>query len=399
MKILVIGAGISGKAAASFLIKRGEEVSLVDRHIEGIELPCALYVDTHFFIPFDFDLVVVSPGIPPTHPLYQKAIEENVVVIGEAELAFQKMKKNQIIGVTGSNGKSTTVSMIAHTLKCLGIKHRLLGNIGTPLISSVEDLDETEIIVAEISSFQLETMQSEVFFASALLNITPNHLDRHKTMEEYLRVKLRLRDLTKEKKNFFIDESIAIKGEHTPVQKDQTNSIFAQKLLECLGVAKEDFLKAMETFVPLKHRVQFVASVRGILCYNDSKATSVDAVRHAVERLDANIILLAGGKGKGTDFLLWREVFPRRVKHAILFGESKEAIANDIGDLIPCSFANTLQEAIEKGLQLGNEGDKLLLSPGCSSYDQFRNFEERGDAFIKGVEDESKRYNLSSSSH
>jgi UDP-N-acetylmuramoylalanine--D-glutamate ligase len=399
MKILVIGAGISGKAAALFLLKRGNEVIVVDLKIEGVELGCPCFLDTHLFDPFDFEMVVVSPGVPPTHPLYRKAIENNIAVIGEAELAFREMKKNQIIGVTGSNGKSTTVSMIAHTLNFFGIKHRLLGNIGTPLISCVENLDESEIIVAEISSFQLETMHTKAFLASALLNLSPNHLDRHHTMEEYLRVKLHLRDLTKNKRNFFIDEKIKVQGEYTPLKTGGTNTIFAEKLLEVLGVHPKDFQRAMESFVPLSHRMQFIANVEGVLCYNDSKATSVDAVRFAVESLDRSIILLAGGRGKGTDYLLWREVFPGRVKCAILFGESKESIMKDIGDIIPCFLVETLKEAIEKGLKVAIDGDKLLLSPGCSSYDQFRSFEERGEFFIKGIQDESKRYNLSCSSY
>jgi UDP-N-acetylmuramoylalanine--D-glutamate ligase len=397
MKILIIGAGISGKAAAMFLLKKGEDVTVVDRNLAGVELDCPLYADTHIFDPFDFDLVVVSPGVSPDHPLYALARKKGIEVVGEAELAFREMQRNTIIGVTGSNGKSTTVSMIAHVLAFLGIKHRLLGNIGIPLISSVEDLDGSEVIVAEISSFQLETMSTEVFFAAALLNLSPNHLDRHHTMEEYLRVKLRLRDLTKNKKNFFIDERIKIDGECTPIKS--VNVDFAKRLIETLGVSESDFQKAIETFTPLRHRMQFVGDVGGVLCYNDSKATSVDAVRHAVESLGSGIVILLGGRGKGTDYLLWRGVFQGRVKYAIVFGEAKEAIASDIGDIIACELVETLKDAIEKGLKVAKEGDKLLLSPGCSSYDQFRSFEERGEFFIKGIEDESKRHNIGSCAH
>ena len=343
MKIIVIGGeGKSGRAVIDHF--RGEEVT-VDAWCEGA------------------DLVVASPGVPPSHPLYQRAREEGIEIVGEAELAFRTIK-NPMIGVTGSNGKSTMVMRLVHSLQKGGKKARALGNIGVPLLSAV--LEEGEIVVAELSSFQLETMTTRALDVAMILNITPNHLDRHGTMEVYQNVKYRIKDLLKE------------------------GGIFVETIEEALarfGVPLND-----EGFSPLPHRLEFVGEVRGVRCYNDSKATTVDAVLYGVRQIGNNVILLVGGRHKGGSFASWNEGFLGRVKQIILFGEAKELMAKELYS-IPVILVETLEEAMEKGLQVAKQGDTMLLSPGCASYDQFRDFEERGDRFREGVRRESKRYN------
>lgn len=366
-KVLVIGLGKSGMGVVAYLVKRGDEVVAVDRVKKE-------------FSPFDFDLVVVSPGVPPTDVLYQRAIREKIEVIGEAELAFRAIK-NRVIGVTGSNGKSTTVAMIAHILNRTGRRARALGNIGTALITAVEDLDPDEIVVAELSSFQLETMKTKVLDVAMILNVTPNHLDRHGTMENYFKAKLKIGELVKEGGVFVLP--------HTLVGGD-----FVKFACLEMGLSEEEIAFGKEGFKTLPHRLEFVREINGVRCYDDSKATTMDAVSYAVKKLQHNIILIAGGRHKGGSFSIWNESFPGRVKAIILLGEAKELIAKELSLDIPIFFVRSLDEAIEKGLQVALQGDNLILSPGCSSYDMFLNFEKRGEAFKQGLDRESKRYDL-----
>ncbi len=367
-KTLVIGLGKSGMGAVEFLVKRGDQVVAVDR------------MEPEFSL-FDFDLVVVSPGVPPENVLYQRAIREGIEVIGEAELAFREIK-NRVIGVTGSNGKSTTVAMIAHILNRSGRRARALGNIGTALITAVGDLGQDEIVVAELSSFQLETMKTKVLDVAMILNVTPNHLDRHGTMENYYKAKLRIGELVKEGGAFGVS--------HTVPGGDFVRFACLQ-----MGLTEEEIVRGMEGFKPLPHRLEFVGEVKGVKCYDDSKATTMDAVSYAVKKIGCNIILIAGGRHKGGSFSIWNESFPGRVKAIILLGEAKEVIAKELVLDIPIYFVQSLDLAIEKGLQVASQGDNLILSPGCSSYDMFLNFEKRGEAFKQGLDRESKRYDLS----
>ncbi|MBS0585567.1 MAG: hypothetical protein JSR76_04620 [Verrucomicrobia bacterium] len=360
-KVLVIGAGVSGKAAIVYLEKKGFHVTVVDKKSSDTVLP-----DTTIFSPFNFDLVVVSPGIPKSHPLYKTALEKGVEVVGEMELALRELS-NRMIGITGSNGKSTTVSIIAHILQEGGYKARAVGNIGIPLLSLVGELEPSEILVLEISSFQLETMHTRKLEIGAILNITPNHLDWHSDMEDYRRAKYRIRDLVKEEGAFydgFLD-----------------NMVYVHKIAAHFGIREALFEKALASFKGLPHRIEYVCEVEGISCYNDSKATTPEAVSYAVERLEKNIILIAGGKNKGCTFSSWTDSFRGKVKTLILFGASKDVIQREVKIEAPVLVVNSLEEAVEKGLQCASIGDNLLLSPGCASYDMFENFEKRGEAY------------------
>jgi UDP-N-acetylmuramoylalanine--D-glutamate ligase len=401
-KVLVVGLGLSGLSVVDYLLKKGIEVVGVDKSHKEIE-GCQVFSDEFEFREFDFDLVVVSPGISQDHLIYQRALLEGVKIMGEAELALSQMKKHKIIGVTGSNGKSTTVMLITHVLNMCGKKARALGNIGKPLISAVDELDEDEIVVAELSSFQLETMTEKLFDVAVILNLTPNHLDRHKTMENYFLAKRKIAESLKENGLFYIGESILENYEH--MLAGFSYNVICDQLMEfvkniCLhfGLSEEEVIEAAKTFKSLPHRLEFVCEIGGVRCYNDSKATTMDAVSYAVKKLEKDVILIAGGRHKGGSFSIWNESFPGRVKAIILLGEAKELIASELSLKIPIYFVESLEKAIEKGLQVAKPRDNLILSPGCSSYDMFLNFEKRGEAYKKGLERESKRYDCHFSS-
>lgn len=410
-KVLVIGLGISGLAVVDYLLKRGHQVVAIDKKPKS-GVGCEVFPDDHVFDRLDFDLVVVSPGVSPTHPLYRQAILEGVELVGEAELALRAMN-NKIVGVTGSNGKSTTTMLIAHILNRAGYRARPLGNIGTALISAVDSLESDEIVVAELSSFQLETMTTKLFDISMILNLTPNHLDRHQTMENYFLAKRKIGELVKEGGFFGVDKECAkrLQGisysivEECVVEKIPKefrhlapNIAFARFACLHLGLTDEEIFSGLLGFQCLPHRLEFVGRFNGVSCYNDSKATTMEAVSYAVKTIGENIVLIAGGRHKGGSFSVWNESFLGKVKAIILLGEAKNLIASELCLNIPIYFVDSLDEAIEKGLQVAKQGDNLVLSPGCASFDMFLNFEQRGELFKQGLERESKRYSLNFSS-
>ncbi len=393
MKVLVIGLGISGCAVVEYLLDDGDEVVGADKVIKNRNLNCEIVSDAIDFGIFDFDLVVVSPGVRLGHRLILKAIAHDIEVIGEAELACRNIP-NIVVGVTGSNGKSTCVSLIAHALNCSGINCALLGNIGTPLISDVRRLKKNigDIVVAEISSFQLETMKTKAFKSSVILNITSGHLDRHETMSNYAIAKRNIGYCTKNDGSFYVGEDVLQKyGELFLGLSPIVTESAPIAICKDLGVSEEMFFSALTTFKKLPHRLQFLGNVRGVNCYNDSKATNVEAVSYAVKEIGKDIVLIAGGRDKGCDFSVWNSLFYGKVKNIILIGESKKIIANSLNNEIDVTFASTLKEAVQKGLQVAKKGDNLLFSPGCASFDMFVNFEDRGNRFIMEIDDESKR--------
>ncbi len=401
-KVLVVGLGLSGLSVIHYLLKKGIEVVGVDKSHKEVE-GCTVFSDEFEFPNFDFDFVIVSPGIPPNHIIYQRALLEGVKIMGEAELALSEMKEHKIVGVTGSNGKSTTVMLITHVLNLCGKKARALGNIGRPLIAAVEELDKDEIVVAELSSFQLETMTEKLFDVAIILNVTPNHLDRHKTMENYFLAKRKIAESLKENGVLYIGESVL--ENYKPLFAGLSYQTIFDEMIQfvksvCLylGLREEEIIEAIKSFTSLPHRLEFVCEIGGVRCYNDSKATTMDAVSYAVKKLEKDVILIAGGRHKGGSFSIWNESFKGRVKALILLGEAKELIASELSLNIPIYFVESLDAAIEKGLQVAKPRDNLILSPGCSSYDMFLNFEKRGEAYKKGLERESKRYDCHFSS-
>ena len=403
--VLIIGGGVSGLAAADYFYNKfGCEITVADRAKIALMSPYNLVSDSSWSGDFDFDLVIPSPGIPKEHVLCKLARQKGIKISSEAEIGLGLLKGKKI-GITGTNGKSSCVSSICHVLNRCGVKKAFaLGNIGNPLISAVDKVCEDDVSVIELSSFQLEDMcqadqwlYSNKLDVSVILNISQDHLDRHGTIANYVQAKKNICRITCEAGTCFIHRRV-MEGFHHEFANLYNTVIFdgdiVYEICSMFGVSRDVFVDSMSDFVPLKHRLEFVSSVGGVMCYNDSKSTNPASTSYAVRTLSRNIILIAGGRNKGCSVAEWREAFFGRVMKIILIGESKEQIAKELDVDIEVYFEDTLAGAIQKGLQLANQGDNLLFSPGCSSFDMFSNFEDRGRSFIRGVEDESKRYNF-----
>lgn len=411
MKGLVIGLGISGLSAARLLLRSQFTVKAIDRRAdelfkntevqslikEGVEL-CASH---HCLCLQSFDLVVVSPGVAPDHPAAAAARKMGIEVIGEIELACRFLS-HYMIGVTGTNGKTTVTKMIGHVLNVCGIPARVLGNGGVALSSEVQNL-KGEVVVCELSSFQLETMTSKVINVGAILNITPDHLDRYSDMESYAKAKWKLLECIKPNGKIYVSEQVKRKYgnpmncvkenieflcfDHykSPLNHDEENYFAAKAVCLEAGVAPLQFDQAVKSFQKPPHRIEFVRKLRGVYFYNDSKGTNLDAVVRAVESMPGPVVLIAGGKDKGIEFDDWCLPFKGKVKIVIAIGEASGKIFKDLNKAVPVIFHNTLESAVKKASSIANEGDNVLLSPGCASFDMFKDFEERGNCFKECV--------------
>jgi|694.fasta_scaffold07759_16 UDP-N-acetylmuramoylalanine--D-glutamate ligase len=433
-KILILGLGLSGRAAAKYVIARGGKVCAVDNNQELLNENQEIEAlrrrgvrclhDTNLRVG-DFQKLIVSPGIPQTHPLYQQALTFGVEILGEMELALRALE-NPCLAITGSNGKTTTTLLVEHVLNFVGIKARSAGNIGLPLTAIIDTLPKEEVIVLELSSWQLETLRTAAIDAAVVLNITPNHLDRHLTIENYAKAKLNLRHCLKSGKTLYMGEDCfdhfnyliektAIKtfgySSQSHIYCDRTNvyhegkiqfgvpSIYQGKkshdvenmmaafaLCMEIGVTGEQFASALPTFKKPPHRIEFVRNIGGVSYYNDSKGTSLDAVVKAVESMDGPSILIAGGVHKGAAYTPWLTAFDGKVRHICAIGQAAEKIRSDLGIKIAVDVFETLEEALVQASSLARNGENVLLSPGCSSYDMFKSYEHRGDEFKRLVE-------------
>jgi UDP-N-acetylmuramoylalanine--D-glutamate ligase len=443
MKALVIGYGKSGKSAAAFLKKRGYEVIAVDRKEQGV-LPDSAD------LPLDgISLAILSPGIPQSHPLVQKVLKANIELIGEMELGFRFLK-NRCFGITGSNGKTTAVLLAAHLLNEAGKKARALGNVGEPLTSY--DPDPDEILILELSSFQLESLESRRLDAAFVLNITPNHLDRYGEMEPYVKAKARIQNCLKEggelfvstqvlkdfgsyfpgAKNFEVDYTesesrIEIcqggapnlrKAQPTPKQPNLNKlgdagelkfggcPTMAEPILESRAVYTEIFmasrhsvqtallicqrcgvtdLRGLETFKRPAHRIEWVAEIGEVSYYNDSKASNIHAVLHAVEQFAGPLVLIVGGLHKGSSYKPWIEPLKGKVRKVIAYGQAAPLMELELASSLPFQKVEKFADAVKLAKIEAKQKDTVLLSPGCSSYDQFESFEKRGEEFKRLV--------------
>lgn len=313
----------------------------------------------------DPELVVISPGYGLDHPRAVWAREHHVEVIGEAEYGFRFMR-NRCVGVTGTNGKSTAVAKIVHVLKGCGMKAQPIGNFGLPVSEYVSQVtDNEEVAVCELSSFQLETMTMPILEVSGVTNISPDHLERYRDFEEYAAIKRRIGHFTKSL-TYFEGEIVFPICRH-------------------FGLDDEAIYEALESFDGLDHRLQKIKTVDGISFYDDSKGTNVDATVFALTQIEKPIVLIAGGRDKGGSYEPWAEAFPKKVKCVITVGEAKERIASAIKHRVPTKPAKDLQEAFTQAIAIAKKGDAVLLSPGCSSFDQFEDYKERGLAFQRLV--------------
>ncbi|PIS03373.1 MAG: UDP-N-acetylmuramoyl-L-alanine--D-glutamate ligase [Chlamydiae bacterium CG10_big_fil_rev_8_21_14_0_10_42_34] len=397
MKVLVMGYGVSGKAAESFLKAQGCDVTVVDRNAEGA------LSDRPDFPLGCFDQVVLSPGIAPTHPLVQKAQEMGIEVIGEIELGFRNLK-NRSFGITGANGKTTTVLMTTHILNSSGKKAKALGNVGEPLTKYLLRADPEEILVIELSSFQLETLKSKQLEVGLVLNITPNHLDRYRSMQEYVEAKALIARCLKERGELFISSQVHeefgsffqgaknfevdLLNDFGYMQLEMASKQSAQAaylLCKRCGVTDVEFLEGLKTFKKPPHRIEWVAEIDGVSYHNDSKASNIHSVIHAVRQFEGPIVLIIGGLHKGSSYRPWIECFEGKVRKIIAYGQAAPIMEYELAPLFDFQLVGQFADAVRCAKTEAKKGETVLLSPGCSSYDQFKNYEQRGEEFKRLV--------------
>lgn len=403
MKSVVLGLGLSGKAAARYLKKRGDAVLGVDRvasPFDGIDV----YSESEPICLNGIDLVIKSPGIPNSHPWVIAALSKKIPIVGEIDLAFAELKKRdkKVLGITGSNGKTTTTLMTAHLLNCSGQKALAAGNVGIPLLDQVEQ--DVEVFVVELSSFQLENIvENPVLDGAVILNVTPNHLDRHASFEEYAQAKLRIATCLKKNAPLYLSRQGALAlsswvSDYTifDLEKEKVETILPLGYRDNLyphdlenvsaafaltRVSAETLKKGMATFIRPPHRLEFVSKVSGITYINDSKATSVDAVIKAVQAVQGPVILIAGGVDKGGDFSDWIPFFCGKVVKVLALGQAAKRIKKELSPTVGVDEVSSLEEGVSRATQQAKVGTTVLLSPGCSSYDQFRDYQHRGEVF------------------
>ncbi|PIR25677.1 MAG: UDP-N-acetylmuramoyl-L-alanine--D-glutamate ligase [Deltaproteobacteria bacterium CG_4_10_14_0_2_um_filter_43_8] len=428
-KVLIIGMGKTGRAVFSFLLSRSAFITVNDvKRPEDETFFDGEKVSTHWgnhdLDPTAFDFIVVSPGVDSKLPLLLKAQEMNVPILSEIELAV-KNAHFPLVAVTGTNGKTTTVSLIAHLLKEAGKKVVLVGNVGDPLINYVEKVGEIDFFVLEISSFQMEFSPSLEPLVSIWLNLAPDHLDRH-SFEEYAHLKARLLIQTKtagtiiynaadenllrflapiqeqkkqvnlvpytlevsdsqhfsfhlfNKKHLtFSASNLKIRGKH-----NYENIMAACLALEACGIDDEDFLHdAVCSFKGLEHRLQYVGTLNAVSYYNDSKATNVAAAVAALQSFSHKLVLIAGGIPKEDDFSPLVSLVKDKVSHLVLLGTSAKIIADQLGKHTVLHMASSMDEAVKVAYSLAFPGESVLLSPACASFDLFAHYAERGNSF------------------
>jgi UDP-N-acetylmuramoylalanine--D-glutamate ligase len=398
---LVVGLGKSGRAAARLLAAKGAHVfGADDKPVEAdFEVrkvqPEALR---------GIDLIVASPGISPAAPLFVEARSKGLEIIGEVELASRFIEE-PIIGITGTNGKSTTTALCGHLLTTAGLRVFTGGNLGDALSNRVVDHGQLDASVCELSSYQLEGIKQMRCARATVLNVTPDHLDRYQNLEEYAAAKARIFENQREgdravlnaadarvremKTNpgvtrVMIDprtDKLELKAPTLRGTHNLENALAACALVTHLGINAETLQRGLDTYPGLPHRLEPVRILNGVEWINDSKATNVDSVEKSLTAFPGNVILILGGRGKGSPYAPLRSLIQERVKAILTIGEDAQNVADQLGDLKPLYACETLQNAVAKGLALARTGDVVLLSPACASYDQFNNFEERGDQF------------------
>lgn len=437
-KVLVVGLGKSGLAAALFLRQRGAQVTVSDiRSAEklGRDIPAlieqGIMVEAggHGLLTFRRqDLIVVSPGVPTNTPELAQVRKLGLPIIGELELAAQFLK-GKTLAITGSNGKTTTTALCGEILAAGGLNVQVGGNIGVPVIALVDESRDDGWSVLEVSSFQLETTEQFHPQIAAILNITPDHLDRHGSFENYVAAKERIfanqtaedalvlnadddaahraaararsrvywfsrkrvvrqgafvlngailyRESEQSAPEKILDvAAIPLKGDH-----NVENVLAAVCTARLAGVASEAIRAAVEKFRAVEHRLEFVANVNGVDYYNDSKATNVDAAMKAIAAFPGGVHLILGGKDKNSDYTLMRPLLETRVKAVYTIGAAAEKIAGQVKGVTALVSAGTLEAAVDAAAKAAQAGDVVLLAPACSSFDQFENYEHRGRVF------------------
>jgi UDP-N-acetylmuramoylalanine--D-glutamate ligase len=379
LKALVYGLARSGRSATERLLERGDEVVQVDRSL-GNEQDESLLDDV--------EVVVKSPGVPREALLVSEARRRGIPVWSEVELGYRLLSGARLVGVTGTNGKTTTTELLGAIFRAAGRDVAVAGNVGTPLTS----IRDVEWVVCELSSFQLEDVHELACDVAVLLNLEPDHLDRHGSFEAYREAKLRIferarakvvpRGLELEGIEFAADDELPaeplIRGRH-----NRENAAAATAAARAAGIGDEHIAEALRTFPGVPHRLELVGERDGVRYVNDSKATNVAAARRALAAYaDEPVHLILGGSLKGEDFAPLAAAIGPNVRSVHLIGEAAEQLARVILD----GYRDeTLEHAVAHAVELAEPGDVVLLSPACASYDQFSDFEQRGEAFRRLV--------------
>lgn len=443
-KALIMGAGISGLGAAHVLLRHGWQVTISDlkdtirnrMDKTGLEQLGAVFyfgAQTKALLK-DISLLVISPSIPRENPVVSAALKQGISVISEVELAY-RVTKAPIAAITGTNGKTTTTTLLASMIECSGKPFALAGNLGISLSREAELVPENGIIAAEVSSFQLEFIERFHPKVAAILNLTPDHLERHHTMEAYAAAKARIfenmdmhDDLLLNAEDSYTPlfmkeaqshtrvslfstarevesgaclrngylvvrsgkrETVLCKTADLLLKGDQNyqNALAASFMAIKCGIAKDAVIQALKQFHPLANRIEFVRTLRGVSYYNDSKATNTDAAIKGMESFEKPVILIAGGYDKGIPLDLFMKAAKKHTRNLILMGDAAERFKNAAlkAKITAIQMAGSMHEAVLLAKKAANDGDIVLLSPACSSFDMYNNMEERGMDFKKEV--------------
>lgn len=441
-----MGAGRSGAGVSKLLARHGNKVKLYDENTadklkysdteelerEGVELFLGKWSDELL----NCDTLVKSPGIPPANEKLQLAVTAGIKVVSEIEAAYAYCPC-PVIAVTGTNGKTTTTVLAGEILKNAGIDAKACGNVGTAFSDVVDGLKSDSIAVIEVSSYQLNDIDKFRPDAGVIMNITPDHLDWHGSFENYLRAKFRIAEnmdsecllvinyddeilrgeaeklevplayfgtgievyrhaeigaYADEGIMYFFDKEkeihetimetrdINIRGRH-----NLYNSLAAAISARAFGIGKEVISATLREFAGVEHRIEFVREIRGIRFYNDSKATNTDSMSVALESFDGNIVLIMGGREKGNDYTAVDGLIRKKVKAIVAVGETRDKIIGHFGNIVSVEAAEDMKDAVEKAFRSAVNGDTVLLSPACKSFDMFDSFEHRGEVFKKIV--------------
>jgi UDP-N-acetylmuramoylalanine--D-glutamate ligase len=434
-RILIVGLGATGVAVAKYLHGIGKQIALADEKPESelvstlaelSGIPFTSHFGTHRKEDFlAYPMIVLSPGVDSELPVLKEARSKGIRIIGEIELASLFIKE-PVIAITGTNGKTTTTTLIGEIFRKAFGDVFVGGNIGTPLICYITEDRKTPYIVLEISSFQLETIETFRPNTAILLNITEDHLDRYRSFNEYKEAKYRIFENQNESDYALINTNIlpVMKGKpkilpfsaHQEVSEgafarngnlyvrfEGHEFIYKRELSPLIGIHNtENILTALltahiygieqaitedvlKTFKGLPHRVEYIRTIDGITFCNDSKATNVDAAKRALESIDGSIVLIAGGKDKGGSYRAITGVADK-IRALIVIGEAQERIVHELGSHIKTYTENSMEDAVRKAREVARDGDMVLLSPMCSSFDMFKDYKDRGNTFRRIVE-------------
>jgi UDP-N-acetylmuramoylalanine--D-glutamate ligase len=446
-RVLVVGLARTGVATALFCAAHGADVTATDSRgeaeigeeiaklrAETVKLELGGHQEQTFL---EQDLIIPSPGVPADAPLLQAARAKGVTIWSEIELAY-RFRRGKLIGITGSNGKTTTTSLVEHILRAASFPTILAGNIGTPLISCVERMTNDTVTVVELSSFQLELIHTFRTDISVFLNLTPDHLDRHHSMELYSKAKARIFENQGEEDFAILNaddpattplaptrphvywfsrkqraaqgaflrgddivfrndgrEEVVLKREEVPLPgaHNLENVLAAIAAARIAGASAKAVAEGVRSFAGVEHRLEFVAEINGVRYYNDSKATNVDATLKALDAFSGRILVILGGKDKGSDYTALQGPLRERAILALLIGAAADKISNQIDGSVAIERAGTLERAVEIASHTARPGDVVLLAPACASFDQFENYEHRGRVFKALVHELKQRAN------